>query len=236
VSPGLVFRLSLIAALALGPLDAAPAAPPPRMLFIGNSLTQANNLPGLVSSLALEVGQKVTCEMVAFGGFSLEDHWQQGDALKAIARGGWSIVVLQQGPSALPESQTSLREFTKRFDVEIRKAGAKTALFMVWPEGDRQNAFPAVSESYANAAKDVGGMLFPVGDAWAAALRRDPTLPLTGADHFHPSPQGSYLAALVIVQKAFGLSPMVLPSPSSFMAGQAQVLKEAAIEANRKRS
>src|SRR5689334_3624553 len=130
MSPGLMLRVIFIAAIAAGPLRAA-AAPPVKMLFIGNSLTQANNLPAMVSDLMRGAGQTVTCDMVAFGGFSLEDHWQQGDARKAIAKGGWSIVVLQQGPSALPESQTNLREFTKRFDGEIKRAGAKTALFMV---------------------------------------------------------------------------------------------------------
>ncbi len=228
-----MLRLIFIAAIAAGPL-AAPAAPPVKMLFIGNSLTQANNLPAMVSDLMRDAGQKITCDMVAFGGFSLEDHWQQGDARKAIAKGGWSIVVLQQGPSALPESQANLREFTKRFDAEIKHAGAKTALFMVWPEGDRHAVFPAVSASYAHAAKDVDGMLFPVGDAWAAAWKRNPKLPLTGPDQFHPSQLGSYLAALVIAQRAFGLSPGAAAVPSFVI--EPQTIRDAALEANRKRS
>ena len=115
---------------------------------------------------------------MVFGGFSLEDHWNQGTAQRRIAEGGWSIVVLQQGPSALPESQVALREWTVRFDTVIRASGARTALYMVWPESNRRDAFDAVSQSYARAAEDVTGMLLPVGEAWRGAWRRDPEVPL----------------------------------------------------------
>jgi hypothetical protein len=192
---------------------AASQAADIRVLFIGNSLTSVNNLPALVATLARGAGKRVTCEAVVANDFSLEDHWQQGDAPKAIARGGWSFVVLQQGPSSLPESQVLLRDFTKRFDAEIRKAGARTALYMVWPSLARKQDFDGVSRSYTNAASDVGGVLLPVGDAWRAAWTRDASLALYGPDNFHPSAMGTYLAALVMVQKLFGVSPIGLPAP-----------------------
>ena len=59
------------------------------------------------------------------GGFSLEDHWNQGTAQRRIAEGGWSVVVLQQGPSSLPESQVDLRAWTARFDAVIRTHGSE---------------------------------------------------------------------------------------------------------------
>jgi hypothetical protein len=184
-----------------------------RVLFIGNSLTYANDLPGLVQSLSKSAGFDVMCRAVAFPDYSLEDHWTRGDALKAIREGGWSLVILQQGPSALPESQVLLREFTKRFDAEIRRAGARTALYMVWPSRARSQDFDAVSRSYTNAAADVGGILIPAGDAWRAAWKRDQSLALYSADGLHPSPAGTYLAALVILKRAFGIPPARVTSP-----------------------
>src|SRR6266850_4072585 len=75
-----------------------------RVLFIGNSLTTANDLPGVVAALFVAAGgDPIECRTVAFPGYSLEDNWNRGDARRAIAEGGWSTVVLQQGPSALPE-------------------------------------------------------------------------------------------------------------------------------------
>src|SRR5262245_23603813 len=72
---------------------------PCRVLFIGNSLTYVNDLPAMVTALADSAGAgPLVVESVVFGGYSLEDHWNQGDALRAIERGGWSVVVLQQGP------------------------------------------------------------------------------------------------------------------------------------------
>jgi len=213
-------------------IEARPQKADTRLLFIGNSLTMANNLPELVVTLARAAGRPASAEVVAFGNFSLEDHWQQGDARKAIAKGGWSVVVLQQGPSALPESQVLLREFTKRFDEEIRRVGARTALYMVWPTLARKQDFDGVSRSYAAAAADVKGLLCPAGDAWRAAWTRDPTLALYGPDDFHPSRMGSYLAALVIVQKVFGVSPIGLPAPD-MSPGVAKILQESAADAGR---
>jgi len=169
---------------------------------------------------------------VVFGGFSLEDHWNQGTAQRRISEGGWSIVVLQQGPSSLPESQVALRQWTQRFDTVIRARGARTALYMVWPESNRRDAFDAVSRSYAQAAESVTGMLMPVGEAWRGAWRRDADVPLYGPDGFHPTPTGTYLAALVIYQQISGRSTVGLPAWTEMSADRALLLQEAAQEAN----
>jgi hypothetical protein len=94
----------------------------------------------------------------------------------------------------------------------IRKAGGRTALYMVWPESYRPQAFPDVSESYRLAAEDVQGILLPAGDAWVAAWREEPALRLYGPDGFHPTVLGSYLAALAIYGGLTGASPVGLPS------------------------
>jgi hypothetical protein len=204
-----------------------------RILFIGNSLTTANNLPALVEALARADGAvRIETRTVAFPDHSLEDHWNRGDALRAIREGRWNVVVLQQGPSALPESRTLLREFTKGFNAEIGKTGARTALYMVWPSSSRASDFDAVSRSYASAAADVGGLLLPAGDAWRAAWRRDKTLALYGPDGFHPSALGTYLSALVIYQQVTGRSLTGIASPlSSIDPKVVSVLKDAAAEA-----
>src|SRR5262245_12070156 len=101
------------------------AQPAERILFIGNSLTYVNDLPAMVSALAKADWRTIHCEMVARPDFSLEDHWQQGEARRAIRSGSWTTVVLQQGPSALPESRRLLIEYTRRFDQEIKAAGAR---------------------------------------------------------------------------------------------------------------
>ena len=120
------------------------------MLFIGNSLTAANDLPAMLEAIAAaERGPRFECKVVAAANYSLEDHWRQGDAVRAIRRGGWSVVVLQQGPSSLDTSRALLVDYAQRFAEEIRRAGASTALYMVWPSQERRSDFERVSASYA---------------------------------------------------------------------------------------
>lgn len=202
-----------------GPGTAGPAPAGERVLFVGNSLTYGNDLPLLVEALSQAGGRPLSVDSVTYGGVSLEDHW----GLKTqdrIAAGGWRYVVLQQGPSALLESRVNLREWTARFDTVIKQAGARTAMYMVWPESYRREAFPDVSASYRLAAEDVGGVLLPVGDAWLAAWRRNPALPLYGSDGFHPTLTASYLAALTIYAGLTGGSPVGLPTRLRLRSGE----------------
>ena len=204
-----ILLLSLAASCAAGP---EPAADPDlRILFIGNSLTSANDLPGLVQRLGRsDPSRRVVVASVAFGDYSLEDHWNRGDALRAIGSARWDLVVLQQGPSALPESRVLLIEYATRFAGEIRRIGARPAIYMVWPPLDREAEWDAVTASHAAAADAVRGLLLPAGEALRAARRTNPDLPLFDVDGFHPTLAGSYGAALVIYAQAARVSPIGL--------------------------
>jgi hypothetical protein len=237
-----VIRLSaflpilLAAATNCGSTSSEPAPDPElRLLFIGNSLTSANDLPGLVLKLAREdPGRTLRVKSIAYGGYSLEDHWVRGDAQRAIAEGGWDLVLLQQGPSALPESRVLLLEYARRFAGEIRRVGARPAIYMVWPELAREADWDAVTASYAAAAEAVDGVLLPAGEAIRAARAGNPALELFDADEFHPSLAGSYAAALVIYARAAGVSPVGLTLRSGAIelpAGYAGALEAAAKDA-----
>ena len=58
---------------------------------------------------------------------------------------------MQQGPSSLPENQVYLRDWTIRLDSAARVAGARSALYQVWPAAQYASSFDAVRESYRNA-------------------------------------------------------------------------------------
>jgi hypothetical protein len=210
-------------ALTLGALAsaAAPAFAQPdeqRLLFIGNSLTYTNNLPVLVEAVFAGAGLGASAEMVAKPAFSLADHWhaQGREAHKAIAHGGWDFVVMQQGSSARPESRIDLRRSVKRFAEPIAAAGARPAIYCVWPRDDNRSDFDDVIESYRLAAEDIGAVFFPVGAAWQAAPR---DIQLYSPDGLHPSVYGSYLAALVIFAVVSATSPVGLPNMLTFRDG-----------------
>ena len=169
-----------------------------RILFIGNSLTYVNDLPRTVREVVAQ-GTNVTVhtETVAFPDFSLEDHWNDGRARRALQSGRWTVVVMQQGPSAGADGRRVLREFAGRFAGVAKQRGARVALYTVWPSRARLGDIDAVIESHQLAAHDAGGEVVPVGVAWRDVLAADASAPLYADDGFHPSRAGTYLAALV---------------------------------------
>jgi hypothetical protein len=187
------------------------AATPHQVLFIGNSLTEANELPSMVEGLAHAVGiDSFTAVSIAIGGYSLEDHLARGSA-GAVTGGMWDVVVLQQGPSTQPESRTQLRRDVRIFADLAAQVGARIGIYGVWtPEAALQYLNDGI-ESYRLAAEDVNGLLFPVGAAWREAWRLDPTVELYDEDRFHPSIKGTYLAALVIAAQLFQRPPSDFP-------------------------
>jgi hypothetical protein len=124
-----VGALVAAAVLAVG-AEAAPVQSL-RVLFVGNSLTATNDLPAHVAALAQVTGRKLEYGAVTFGGYNLEDHWNNGEARKALANGNWDFVVMQQGPSAFPESQADLRLWATRFADEARAHGTRPGLLTV---------------------------------------------------------------------------------------------------------
>lgn len=211
-------RLLLLVVLVLLPAAARPELPlaagqePLRVLFVGNSLTAVNDLPAVVATVARTFAHReIEYRTIAPGGTNLEDHWNAGEAPAELANGTWDAIVMQQGPSSLPESRTNLIEWATRFADHARAYGVRPALLTVWPERERGYAMRAVIESYAAAAKAARTELYPAGAAWRAAWRRKQSLPLYGPDQFHPSALGTYLSALVVVAGLTGNEPIGRP-------------------------
>ena len=200
----------------------------PAILFIGNSYTYENDLPGMVEALARATGSPVAVASVAKPDFALIDHYNGGSSARSvIARGGWKYVVLQQGPSSVEVNRDTLRLATRLFDADIRKVGATPALFSAWPSDSRRVDFPRAIESYQLAAADVNGVFLPVAGAWLAAWERDPTIVLYDGDGLHASPAGSYLTALVILSKLTGQSPIGSPAQLTLASGARVTLPSA---------
>ena len=198
------------------------AAPPPlRVLFIGNSLTAANELPKLVEAIGKANGRRIDTVTIAHPNYSLEDHWNNGEARHVIARGKWDFVVLQQGPSSLPESRALLIDYARRFSGEAAQGRRQDRPVHGWPSTARAGDYDGVKLSYETAAKEVGGHLPAHRRGLARRLAAGSGSEFYGPDGFHPSPLGSLLAALVDLSGASpanrrrGLLPGVVPVAES---------------------
>jgi hypothetical protein len=195
------------------PSGTEPAAPGVyRVLFIGNSLTYTNDLPGTLAAMALPAGDTIQVQTVAAPNLALIDHVAgQTNAVEVIKLGQWDYVVLQQGPTALPLYRDTLILATKWLQPYIREAGARSAQLMVWPSATRRATFDEVRRSSQLAAQAVGGLFLPAGEAWRAAWTAGARVPLYGPDGFHPSALGTYLTALVVYEGLTGRDVRTLP-------------------------
>ena len=188
-----------------------------RILFVGNSLTAVNNLPGLVATIALSAGHSVSTLGLVAPNYSLEEHWRSGvaDRIRELRP---DVVVFQQGPTSLNESRAHLLAWTDSFAPVVREVGAVPAFLMVWPEIQRVGVFDAVRENYRAAAVRSDGIFLPAGEAWrplvpgSGALEQATGPDPYGSDGFHPSLEGSLLAAYVAVGAIFGESVQGLPT------------------------
>ncbi|MEH6535898.1 MAG: DUF4886 domain-containing protein [Psychroserpens sp.] len=192
-----------------------------RILFIGNSYTYYNSLPELVKAITEEKfpDQVIEIRMVSQGGMTLKGHWQEKEALQAIRSDHWDYVILQEqsklGMGVMIDDdiyfgQTDLFfEYARKFDVEIKKADAKTVFFMTWSVSSRPEEQEILTHAYSTIAKELNATLAPIGLVWDQ-LRSSDQFNFYEMDGSHPSPMGSYLAATTIFSSLFEVSPLGL--------------------------
>jgi hypothetical protein len=141
------------------------------------------------------------------------------DAVAVIRSGSWDYVVLQQGPTSQQIGRDTLILASRMLEPDVRAAGGRIVQLMVWPAADNRAAFDGVLLSCREAARAVHGLCLPAGEAWRRAWAIDATLPFYGPDGFHPSPVGTYLAALVVYEGLTGHDARSLPEVA-LVAGQ----------------
>jgi hypothetical protein len=223
--PRPILALLLLASLAgcgKGPTTAPTPAKSTgyRILFIGNSLTYTNDLPGTVAGIGLAMGDTIEVQSVVAPNVALIDHVTgQTNALDVIRSAHWDFVVLQQGPTSVPLYRDTLILATRWLEPYIHSAGAKSAQLMVWPAATKRASFDDVRRSNQQAAEAVHGIFLPAGEAWRAAWEAGPRLALYGRDGFHPSELGTYLTALVVYEGLTGRDVRSLP-PRITMGGR----------------
>ncbi|MDQ6827710.1 MAG: SGNH/GDSL hydrolase family protein [Gemmatimonadota bacterium] len=214
-------RLSaLLLACSAASAQSSAANAPLRVLFIGNSYIYVNDLPLVVADLAKAAHEPrpLEAEVVVAGGYTLEHHLTQGDAMHAIARGRWDVVVLQeQSTRPITDPEKMLRD-VKPFADAARKSGARMVLYETWAREATPRMQDSLSNVYHTAAASIGAKVAHVGDAWGAFRAQEGALAATAHsvlfmdDGSHPSPTGTYLAASVVYATIYGKSPIGLPA------------------------
>jgi hypothetical protein len=205
------------------------------VLFVGNSLTQVNDLPTAFKKFAgaSVLHFDVDVSSIAPGGAFLSDHWKRGDVVARLRSQHPNFLILQ-GQSTEPLSAPkNFAYYAGLFKTEADRVHTTTVLFSTWarPTGDpyykdaTSGGSPAemqarLNSAYASLAQSMGATLAPVGVAWERAHNVAPKLELLDGTQ-HPSPIGTYLAAAVLFETVFKTSAVgstyygTLPQPTA---------------------
>jgi hypothetical protein len=212
-----------------------------RVLFIGNSYTSVNDLPGTFARLARSGGRRVEVASIAPGGAFLADHAASTEVASTIGGRGWTAVVLQEQselPAATDLVETRIVPPAATLVARIDTAGARPWLLETWAHRDgwpdrhldRAAMQAAIDATYRELAGRLGATVVPAGEAWARALREAPAIALWQADGSHPTAAGTYLAACVLYASLVGRSPAGLAETGGLSSADAALLQRIAAE------
>lgn len=220
-----VFILMLIAAVQLhGQMEKDTV----RALFIGNSFTGFNFLPGIVEKIADSMGDKLIFEAMQNGGFTLGMHFNDPITRSEISKGGWDYVILQEQSQipSFPYEQYMNDYFPNviKMDslIKAHNPQSRTMFYMTWgyKYGDEGNCpyFPPVCTyngmdsllnlRYRIMADSTNGIVSPVGAVWHNIIDNYPSIELYSEDNRHPALAGSYAGAVCFYTALFRKSPI----------------------------
>ena len=194
------------------------------VLFLGNSYTFYNNMPNLISQIALSLDDTLNPTSNTPGGWKLEDHAaQNSSSLQLLNQQKWDYVVMQaqsQEPSFSPsqvEQQTYPYAQSLVESVLANDSCSEPMFFMTWgrKNGDAQVGvgYPPLAtylgmqsrlrNSYLEMGFDNNSSVSPVGMAWKKSIEQNPDFELYIGDESHPNLAGSYLSACVFYSSIF---------------------------------
>lgn len=182
-----------------------------RILFIGNSYTYVNDLPGMMMAMFATRGIKLETRSVTPGGCTLEKHWNGAEARKAIADGPWDYVVIQEQSQMPAVNPPMTLKYAALLADAVRQANSTPVFYLTWARKDKPEMQAALTATYMKAGTDAKSLVAPVGIAWQNAMAADPKLVLHAADGSHPNVQGTYLTACVFYATLLRRDPTGLP-------------------------
>lgn len=223
---------------------AGGSTPTRAVLYIGNSYTYVNDLPGTVAGMATSSGVPPLLPPTSItpGGATFSDHWASSDVQAALATGTYDVVVLQ-GQSVEPLADPAgFQSYGELLADAAAASGAEVVLYQtwarkegsdvyaeVWSGGDPAAMQDGLTAAYATLATATGAAVAPVGEAFRLSLAAHPEIELYAADGSHPSPEGTYLGACVFYHVLTGSPvPAAATLPAGIDASEAAALQATA--------
>jgi hypothetical protein len=198
----IIMFLSSLIAFAI--LSQIPRSNPMQILFIGNSLTNYNEMPTMVEKLLESDGSGRRVEVKAHFFGHLDDAVKNPALLEEVKDPKWDFVVLQ---GAMISTSLS-REYSQDPGIELaslaRRAGSQVILYVEWPRRGIDESDFSVAQ-YQRIQRSVPGVqMAPACYTWESTLKAHPKLPAYAEDGNHSRPVGSYIAAVTLYEKIVG--------------------------------
>jgi hypothetical protein len=239
---GLLFLALALSACAPENQCYLKGGPTLHVLFIGNSYTFVNDLPGMFSKLACSGGKKVETDSYAQGGWTLAQHAASADSLAKINQQKWDFVVLQEQsevPAIYNSRIQTMYPAARTLVSLIKQKGAQPLFFLTWGHRDGDPQFGLANYNvmqselnigYTGIALELGVPVAPVGKAWQKIVTQPNAISLWQDDASHPTVAGTYLAASVFYAAIFKEKPLGLTYYAGLSQPDAQTLQKTAGE------
>lgn len=175
------------------------------ILFLGNSHTFNNNVPGMVESLIDSDGAHQARIEAHFGPF-LDDLARDPNIARRIHDGHWDFVVLQGARVSMSHKVNYSQEGPISLARMAKAAGARPLLYVEWPrrgwdESDYQMSI------YRKTSTATKAELVPICYVWDAFRKHHPKTVMWMSDGNHAALPGSFLAACTFYWYMCGKHP-----------------------------
>lgn len=212
-----------------------------RMIFVGNSHTYVNDLPGLFQGLTEAAGHTIEVFECSEGAYYLKMFADPEDEMgtvlaEALENESWDFVVLQENTNGAMSADKEMKEPSRKLDTLIKEAGGQTVLLMTWAPKDgaafysHEKLQDLIADGYYSVAGDLNAPFIPGGIAFTAAMEAAPEIELWGDDGQHASPAGTYLAACTTYAVLFQETPVGIPFYGEVTEAEAQKLQQIAAD------
>lgn len=198
------------------------------ILFIGNSYTYTNDMPGMISQIAKYDSKNKTkfeIEQYTVGGAKLKTLWDEGKAVRLLKTKHWDFLVLQEQSSwaMYPIDISNSYQIAPQWNKIASPFASRIILFVSWAKQPNsswytnketaffKNAFFMQQElDYRSQklAQLLGATPISIGDYWAYVTKYHPEIPLYNPDGSHPSVTGTYFTALLFYRYFTGKGPL----------------------------
>jgi hypothetical protein len=129
-----LFIVLLGSSVVLAQMEESVEEPAPlAVLFVGNSYTHGNNLPGMVQAMYESSGDRsIVIQRHTSGGCTLKRHIEEEETLERIRERPWDVVVLQEQSLTPVVMRPSMFEAARVLHQAIQEQGSRTVFYLTW--------------------------------------------------------------------------------------------------------